>query len=365
MFFLRPAYAVCLPPLAVFLLFAFAALPLRAQQKIELEQAPQPPRERAQPLSLKPDAPGAHQIHRLILKDGSYQLVRQYSVSGERLRYQSSERGDWEELPLDLIDWQATRRWERDQNAPADEELSPAMREARQIDREENEEVQNQKARMPEVATGLKLPDQEGVFALDRFEGSAELVELVPADLNINAKTHKGVGTLNPLAGRNLALELDGAHASVHLHDQQPTLYLSLGVLDEKEPLLSHAVVVDTSNTRAAANPRHGAHSTHSGFAIVRLDQRRAVRLVGAIHVSLKGEVRQDEDVLPASDELLAGKRWLKIIPTEKLTPGEYALVEVLSADEISQSVWDFRIDPASGRNPGSLSAIEAHPASR
>jgi hypothetical protein len=40
------------------------------------------------------------------------------------------------------------------------------------------------------------------------------------------------------------------------------------------------------------------------------------------------------------------------------LTIGEYALVEILSASGINQSVWDFRVDPATPDNPGSLGPI-------
>lgn len=320
------------------------------------------PAQSSRPLTLQPDPPGQVHNHRLILKDGSYQLVRQYQVVGDRVRYISVERaGDWEELPADLVDWEATRKWERDhaQTAATGEEISPAMKEARAIDEEEASERNDQKARMPEVAKGLKLPDEDGVFALDTFDGKPDLVELTPAELNMNAKTRHGLGTLNPLAGQKASLELEGAHARVHLHALQPVLYLSLSVADEKEPVLTHALTVDTSNVREAANRKHGAQSARSGFAIVRIDERREVRLVGAIHVSPTGAVRQDEDVVATKVEVLDGKHWLRIEPTEKLAVGEYALVEILSADQINQSVWDFRIDPSLGRNPGSLGPIQ------
>jgi hypothetical protein len=310
------------------------------------------------PLVLKPDAPGLAKNHRLILKDGSYQLVRQYTIVGDRVRYLSLERGDWEEMPVDLVDWDATRKWERDHEMPTGEELSPAMKEAADVDKEEAEERELQKARMPEVAEGLELPDEEGVFALDNFQGAPELVELTPIDLDMNAKTRHGVSTLNPLAASKANLELAGEHAKVHLHVNDPAIYISLGVNDEREPVLSHPITIDTSTAKAVNNGKHGAHSVKSGFAIVRVDERRAVRIVGDVRVTATGNVSQDENVIPAKTEVVPGKHWLRIQPVDKLTIGEYALVEILSESGINQSVWDFRVDPATPDNPGSMGPI-------
>jgi hypothetical protein len=320
--------------------------------------------EHGKPLELKPDPPGTHRNHRLILKDGSYQLVREYQTVGNRVRYVSVERGgDWEELPVDLVDWEATRKWELEHSANAsDAELSPAMKEARALDQEEAEERDNAKARMPQVAEGLELPDEEGVFVLDNYRGTPALVELEPAELNINQKTRHGVEVLNPLAGQRASLELEGAHAAVHLHVNAPAIYISLAVGDEKEPVLTRPFTVSTAGTRAAANGKHGAHSPQSGFAIVHVDERREVRLVGAIHVSATGTVTQDENVIAAKVELLEGKHWLKLTPAENLLVGEYALVEILSPAEINQTVWDFRVDPRMGDNPGSLTPILNEP---
>jgi hypothetical protein len=314
--------------------------------------------QRQTPLAVKPDAPGLAKNHRLILKDGSYQLVRQYTIAGDRVRYLSLERGDWEEMPTDLVNWDATRKWERDHATPTGEEPSPAMKEAADVDKEEADERTLEKARMPEVATGLELPDEDGVFALDNFQGTPELVELTPVDLNMNAKVRHGISTLNPLAASKASLELEGEHAKVHLHVNDPAIYLSLGVNEDKEPVLSHPMTVNTGTAKAVNNGKHGAHSEKSGFAIVRVDERRAVRIVGAISVSVAGTVTQDENVVPTKAEVLPGKHWLRIQPEQKLTIGEYALVEIISASDISQSVWDFRVDPATPDNPGSLGPI-------
>jgi hypothetical protein len=340
------------------MLAAAGLAPVRAQSG---QGAPAQSSKPAQagPTVLKPDAPGMGKNHRLILKDGSYQVARQYQVVGDRVRYLSQERGDWEELPADLVDWDATRRWERDHASASADQPSPAMKEAEDIDKEESAERNEEKARMPEVAKGLELPDQEGVFVLDTFQGTPELVELPQRDLDVNAKTRHGLGVLNPMAGQKANLELPGAHAKVHLHISEPAFYISLGVSEQAEPVLSHPMTVDTSTAKDAGGGKHGAHSAQSGFAIVRLDQRQALRVVGAIHMSSGGTVTQDENVIPATVEPLPGKHWLRLQTKEKLViGGEYALVEILSPTDISTTVWDFRVDPTEGDNPGSLAPI-------
>jgi hypothetical protein len=311
----------------------------------------------SKPLPFKPGVPGMGKNHRLILKDGSYQMVRDYQIVGDRVRYLSQERSDWEELPVDLVDWDATRKWEKEHADLVEEDTSPAMKEAEEIDKEESAERGEQSARMPRVAEGLELPDEDGVFVLDTFHGTPELVELAPNNLSMNAKTRHGVGVLNPVATQKASLELEGAHAKVHLHVNDPEIYLSLGVEDEAEPVLTHPITVDTGGAKAV-NGKHGAHSAQSGFAIVRVDERQAVRIVGAVHMSPSGTVTQDEDTVITKVEVMPGKRWLRIVPQQKLIIGEYALVEIISPSDISESVWDFRVDPAMGDNPGSIGPI-------
>ena len=168
------------------------------------------------PLPLNPAQPAATPNRRLILKDGSYQVVRRYEIVDDRVRYISVERGgDWEELPAELVDWEATHKWERDHAHPPAEELSPAMKEVQAIDKEEADEREELKTRRPDVAKGLELPDEDAVFALDTFQGTPELVELLPVDLAMDAKSRHGLNTLNPLAASKAQIELDGAHAKV------------------------------------------------------------------------------------------------------------------------------------------------------
>lgn len=349
------AHPLCLRGLIGLGLAVLLAAPLYAQTPSS--QTPAQTEDRKQ-LPAPTGVPGMASNHRLILKDGSFQPVRQYQIVGDRVRYLSQDRGEWEEMPADLVDWEATRKWERDHAQPQpDEEPSPSMKEAEEIDKEEGDLRADQRARMPEVAKGLELPDQDGVFVLDTYQGTPELVELAPNDLSLNQKNKHGLSTLNPLAGQKASIELDGAHAKVHLHVNDPAIYLSLDQGDQRA-VKTHAFTVQTDGAKDAANRKHGAQSPSSGFAIVRVDERKAVRIVGAIHVSSGGKITQSEDVIPATSEVLPGKHWLKLTPSQTLIIGEYALVEILSPTDINQTVWDFRVDPRQGDNVGSIGPI-------
>lgn len=349
--------------LAILLMAATNAAGQNSQSSQSDQSAPSQGSQDAnsKPLPLKPAVPGMGRNLRLILKDGSYQMVRDYRIVGDRVRFLSQERGDWEELPADLVDWDATNKWAKEHHDLVEEDSSPAMKEAEEIDKEESDARNDEKARMPEVAAGLELPDEDGVFVLDTFQGTPELVELTPADLSMNARTRHGIGVLNPLATQRASLELEGAHAKVHLHVNDPAIYLSLGMEDQTEPVLSHPFTVNTNGAKAV-NGNHGAHSAQSEFAVVRVDERQAVRIVAAVRVSPNGTVTQDENTVPAKVEVLPGKHWLRIEPQEKLAIGEYALVEILSPSDISESVWDFRVDPRLGDNPGSIGPILKQP---
>jgi hypothetical protein len=345
---IRRALPACV---GLMLSLALFAVPARAQSS-------DPADNHGKPLPMKPDLPAMARNHRLVLKDGSYQVVRDYKVVGDRVRYLSQERGEWEEMPVTLVDWDATKKWEQEHTElTVDDESSPAMKEAVSIDKEEQEERDDQRARMPEVAAGLELPDEDGVFVLDTFQGTPELVELPPSDLDLNARQRHGIGVLNPLAGQRADLTLEGAHSKIHLHVNEPSFFLSLEVSDEKEPVLSEPVTVHTSTEGMNHKPKP-THSAQSGYALVKVDERNAVRVIGAIHVSPGGQVTQDENVIAATTQVMPGKHWLRIDPRQPLEIGEYALVEILSSSDINQQVWDFRVDPTKGDNVGSITPI-------
>ncbi len=290
-------------------------------------------------------------LHRLILTDGSYQLARQVEVKGDRVRYISAERGgEWEELPLNLVDWAATLKYERGHTGEGRQQTE-ASADAEALDAEAAADKAEQSSRTPEVLKGLRLPNQDGVWALDYFENSPELATLEQNSGDVNQRTGHNVlrAAINPLASRKQEVRLDGEKAKVHLHEPQPDLYVSLTGGDE------------TASTDAAAVDTHGAKgaavvsSPESQYAIVRLDVRRNYRVVTSVNLSALGRVSQSQDVVPTTTTILPGRHWMKVTPKQPLTIGEYALVELLSLKEVNLSVWDFRIDPATGDNANAI----------
>src|SRR6266567_4138130 len=131
---------------------------------------------------------------RLFLKDGSYQSVTKYEVKGDRVRYLSAERNEWEEVPNSMVDWAATEKYQKDRAAGVS---SP---EAAALDKELEAERQADEAKSPHVLPGLRLPDDGGVVLLDTFQSQPQLVELQQngGEVNKNMKGNILRAAINP-----------------------------------------------------------------------------------------------------------------------------------------------------------------------
>src|SRR5277367_4407201 len=179
---------------------------------------------------------------RLILKDGSYQIVTKYEIVGDRVRYISAERGgDWEELPANLVDWTATSAWAKEHAPGAPGPVvsdqgngsgaaPPSSSEAAKIDAEARAE----RERTPTVSPGLRLPDEDGVFILDTFQGQPELIDVLQNSGGMNTGTpHNVLRAAIPGGGSKQLITLEGYKAKAQLHVNQPVIYVSLD--DPKE----------------------------------------------------------------------------------------------------------------------------------
>jgi hypothetical protein len=303
---------------------------------------------------------------RLILKDGSYQIVTKYEIKGDRVRYQSAERGnEWEEIPYALIDWPATKEWAR-AHAPVGEAVAPGSQaegDAASIDKEAAAERAAEAARQPRVAPGLRLPDESGVWALDTFRSTPELVRVPQSNGDVNRATgHTVLKVPIPTGGAKNLIRLPGYSAAVELHVSDPVIYVSVDAPDNLAP--ESALVVNTGGeSQADKSEDKREHSDpHSRYAIVRLQVIKNQRVIAAVRLSLLGKLTQTEDIVPTKAELTPGGHWLKLTPVSPLSFGEYALVELLSSGELNLDCWDFGVNPRAPENKHAFAPLAPQP---
>jgi hypothetical protein len=299
--------------------------------------------------ALQPDDAAPHRT-RLILKDGSYQVIMSYRIVGNVVHYISAERGGAEEeIPLSLVDLDATKRWDRQHSQPA---ATPDNPQTPAIDPELLKEEADRAALTPEISKDLRLPEQDSTLALDTYHGTPELVPLAQTDSDLNRNTGHNLlkAAVNPLSASHQIVELKGETSPIQLHVKDPVLYLRIG--DESVGATAGTpLTVDThgATTRAGNDPTGG--SATSRYVIVRADVRRGARVIASFRIGLLGGVQRQEDVVETTTELLPGGHWLKISPKEPLDFGEFALMEVLSDKAVNLGVWDFGVHPVSPEN--------------
>lgn len=270
---------------------------------------------------------------RLILKDGSYQLVTKYEVKGDRVRYLSAERNEWEEVPNSLVDWAATNKFEKDRATGA------PVPEAVELDKETAADRAAEEAKLPQVAPGLRVPADGGVLLLDTFQSQPQLVELQQSGGELADPTKRNVfrAAVSPVAGSKQAIELKGLHAKIQAHTALPAIYINP---DQDQD----------QNSSGAAAPE----LDWDRFRVVHLLTKRDKRIIGDVKVTASGKVSQEQSLVPTTAEKLTGG-WVKVTPKSDLAPGEYAVVEVLGKEGINTYVWDFGVDPAAPENAAAL----------
>ena len=289
---------------------------------------------------------------RLIMKDGSYQIVMSYRVVGKMVRYVSAERGGQEEeVPVELVDFEATKRWEQKHTAAA-EGQAPAST----IDPELLKEEADRAALTPEVAKDLHLPDMDNVLALDTFRDQPQLVPLPQSDGELNHNTAHNVvkAVVNPLSSSHQLVQLKGDRSAVQLHVDKPVIYIRIGEV-AAAPSGSEPLTVDTHGASQAMTEKHPGDPLASRYVIVQADVRTASRIVASFKISALGSVKQQEDVIETTTEILPGGHWMKLTPKQSLGFGEYALMEILSDKEVNLGVWDFGVHPMAPANRDAL----------
>jgi len=237
---------------------------------------------------------------RLYLKDGTFQMAREYQVLQDRVRFFSTEREEWEEIPLDMVDLNRTKKEVAEREAAIQEETK-AQAEEDTAERTAVKEIQ-------------LIPPNPGVYYIR--DEKLDALKLAEQKI-VNNKRRSVLKVLSPIpmvAGKQ-TVELDNDAAATRVTEKRPEFYFRL--------------------------------SNEERFGIIKLTSTkknsRVVEELEIIPVS-KEIVEKHEDIPTFKKQ--EGDLLFKIWPENDLAPGEYALVEYTEG-KVNMQVWDFGVGPA------------------
>ena len=271
---------------------------------------------------------------KLMLKDGTFQMVRSYERKSDRVRYYSVERSQWEEIPAALVDWDATAKAEATEKSDAEalDKKVHLQEEASRMDTVMDVDASLQ------VAPGVFLPPGEGMFVIDGKHVSQ--LEQAGAEIRTDKKNFlTQVLVPIPIVPGKRNIDIPGTRAKLRVSSTNVEFYLR-----EAPPDPDRNSPIEKSSRPGESGPE-----------------------VELVRATVKGGKRQLESIKSYFGQQVEEKRnsmsiqrW-EIAPTvyrftlgEPLPPGEYALAEILP-DGMNLFVWDFGVDnddkpPASPR---------------
>jgi hypothetical protein len=235
---------------------------------------------------------------KLYMKDGTFQLVREYKVDGDRLQYYSIDRSDWEEIPTALVDLKRTD----DETGARKSALAVQQKaedEEKEAAREERQEIR-------------KIPQDPGVYRLE--DGQLRIFKAAEGTMhNAKGRTALRVLTGIPFIPGKSTLEVPGDHAAEVVKDHDPEFFIQL--------------------------------SETEGFGIVKLTPQKGFRVVERIsYQPVTKESTEERDKVEIFTKQLSEDGLYKIWPQDPLEKGEYAVVEYTDG-KVNIQTWDFRIE--------------------
>jgi hypothetical protein len=241
---------------------------------------------------------------KLYLKDGGYHSVREYSIQGDRVHYFSTERGEWEDIPVALVDLGRTEQGRKAKGAEISKEA-----------REDAEEEQAEREQRREIAA---IPMDPGAY----FRLGNKVDTLPSADYQIvTSKRRKTLQILSPipLVPGKASVVIKGEHSSYLIANPRPDFFLRLDM--------------------------------EQRFGIVTLTPKKGQRVVENISILPVANMASEERKQMDTFEQDLGNNLFRVWPQKELEPGEYALIEFADKGDINDVelvVWDFAIRPAS-----------------
>jgi hypothetical protein len=276
------------------------------------QNTPKP--ENSQPSATAPQAtaaaPALPRGKKLMLKDGTFQLVREYQVEGDRVRYYSIDQMGWEEIPESMVDWDATKKMgmeeaKRNVDLIAKARVTDSARHAEPLDVDAS----------IEIAPKVFLPAAAGLF---EFDGKA-IYPLAPADPDIKfsmTQRVKQVLVPIPIVPSRHTVSLDGPRAKFRMRSGEVEFYMRTA--DAHEPNLE----------------------------LIRAKVHGDKRLVENLDELFNQKQASGRILMPLLRWEVA-KGVYRFTLYQNLEPGEYAVAEALESGGTNVYLWDFGVDPA------------------
>jgi hypothetical protein len=231
---------------------------------------------------------------RLYLKDGTYHIVSEYKVLPDRVRYYSVERGDWEEIPVDLVDLKKTES---------------SIKEREQADREQaRKEDVEEKAERAMRAESEKIPGQTGVYMVEGND--VKTIKQAETKVKDDKRRNilKAVSPIPMVSGKS-EVQIDGEQSANVVTKDQPEFYIRL--------------------------------NSQERFGIARLIPGKGLRIVDKVDIMpVTKEYGEKIDMVDVFRHQVDDGLY-KIWPVKPLTPGEYAVIEYTDGT-VNVQVWDF-----------------------
>jgi hypothetical protein len=311
---LRPHALMLLPTLLLLLELSAAPRPEGWAQSTPnqgseaSEQARQSPSEKtgAQDTTAVPFA--LPKGKKLVLTDGTSQIVREYHREGDRVRYYSVERSDWEEIPASLIDWEATQKAETELEAQQ-KELADKVKAELTAERVKDLDVDASF----EVRSGVFLPDRVGLFVID---GTA----IVPMEQEKSQtvldkqRAFTRIITGVPLIPAKQHVEIPGKRAKIRINSSEPEFYFRTA--DKREPRIT----------------------------LLRAEVLGDKRTLETITTNVAGQQTYKNTEAPLL-QWDAARGLYRFTVEQTLEPGEYAFVETTEQEGQSTYVWTFGVE--------------------
>ena len=249
----------------------------------------------------------------LCLKDAGCQPIKSYEVQGDRVRYYSLERSAWEEVPVDMVDFEAMKKSKEEAEAEHKAERDAAQK----LDREIFDKAENQGF---EIAPGVRLPGDEGVFAYDGLR----VIRLLQSSAEIVKDKKRAVLVLAipaPLLKSRAFVILPGTRSPVRVMATEPAFYVQ------------------------------SADGFGAKVALIILKPRKDSRQVEKVEwrAGLTKPAELHEAIPLERVEIAPGL--FKLTPKAAIEPGEYALAELIQK-KLNLELWDFGIEGAPVSTP-------------